>query len=135
MRRLLSSMMMVCSVSTSAFAEENWICTYSGSGPAGSPVVRYVLRDGTLTQTSDLPWVYHVLINNDLAIVATAGEGIENLHASNFHGPVILSETVAINRKTGEAVSGAVTLYGSNTPSHGTCKTQPSVSNPAAGTP
>ena len=76
-------------------------------------------------------WAYRVLIDNDVAIVAAGGEGInlKDIHSNlpPYPKPVIELDTLAIDRKTGDAIKGYVTLYVSHPdkpPARGTCHEQ-----------
>jgi hypothetical protein len=110
-----------CIISMPASADELWVCNFPGAGTDQPNPVRYVLHDKYLTEYG-LGWTYHILIDDDIAIVATSGEGGKSSGIAGVSHPLIQTNTVAINRKTGDAVKGAIVLYGPiETPIHGTC--------------
>ncbi|HEV2562625.1 MAG TPA: hypothetical protein VGT78_10830 [Rhizomicrobium sp.] len=123
MRIFLTVATVLCITSAPALADEFWTCEFSVMGTNQPPTARYELQDKWLVEIEPrLP--YHILINNDLAVVAALGEGITREDVGpSAASPIVGAETLAFNRKTGEAIRGFVSLYGgSKAPIRGTCR-------------
>jgi hypothetical protein len=117
MLRILAALMVLCSLSSTAIADEVWVCHFPEAGNRAA-LERYWLRNGRLVEL-DEPYVFYAFVSStDLAIIAMNGTAVDvDLFAPTpaNPSPVIGSDTLAINRKTGEAIKGYVSLYDSNT--------------------
>jgi hypothetical protein len=111
-----------------SLADEVWVCRFPVSRDRTSLAHYWLFVDHFVKM--EFPHEgFTVLTDTDLTIVAVNGValGPEDVAPTPSHpNPTIGSETLAINRKTGDAVKGAVVLYDfSNKPFlHGTCRQQ-----------
>jgi hypothetical protein len=72
MRNLFIGSIAFCILSTSASADESWLCNFSGASANQPNPVRYALHDRSLTEFG-LGFTYSVLTNDETAIVAALG--------------------------------------------------------------
>ena len=113
MHKLLMLSAAFCLFWTPALANEVWTCTFPKTiSDDGSPI-KYALHDKILESLGSLPEIYQVAADNDLAIVAVSAETFDtkDVRLTLPSRYVIQTNIFAINRKTGEAVKGFVSLY------------------------
>ena len=122
MRAFLTLVLMAWLLATgSAQATEMWACHFATS--KGDVFARYGLKENYLLE-DDVPLErYNVLIDDETAII---GVGATALYGDDLGRglprKMIGTTTLAINRKTGDAIKGSVLLYGKNRPAdHGSC--------------
>lgn len=126
MLKLLSMMALACSISVSAFADEVWVCEFPMDGKKKSSDRFWLTHEQFVEFHSNLP--YQIVINNNAAIVAIIAQGQTGSLPLGLHegdNPIIETDTIAIDRQSGSAVKGGVSIYGGDIPAlHGSCRQQ-----------
>ena len=133
MRILAAVVLTLCALSAPALADDEvWVCRFLPESDNRAYPARYWLHEGHFAAVGMPPIIYTVQVDTDLAIIAVYTVALDKEYIAptpSHPDPVIGSETIAINRKTGDAVEGGVALYDygqSNPPLHGTCHRQTS---------
>jgi hypothetical protein len=116
--------------SVSASADIVWVCQFPDYTPRGWPHPRYWVHDKTLSEIVEPFSEYKVLVDNDLATIGVAS-GATDAKAEELAGSPrgklssIDVMAIAIDKKTGDAVLGSVTVHGKDAASvHGECHQQ-----------
>jgi hypothetical protein len=120
--RVYSVLIASCFFSSAAIADENWVCNFPDTGN-GIYAEHFLLHDKHFSEY--VPRViYDVLLNDQRAIVAVQviGPGYSKAVPLN-----IQTDTLAIDRATGDAIKGYVSVYDTRhaAPVHGTCRSEP----------